>query len=106
VTSARAVADEPGESDEARVLVLQAIALVVNTPDDMMAIDERITDALEAPKPEGVDRHASRRATSEEPRSASRLTLRRPLAHPANGDQDPKTPRNGTHRATSDPSVT
>jgi hypothetical protein len=37
VTSARAVADEPGESDEARVLVLQAIALVVNTPDDMMA---------------------------------------------------------------------
>lgn len=50
-----AVADEPGESDEAKVLVLQAIALVVNTPDDMMAIEERIHDALEAPDKAGVD---------------------------------------------------
>jgi len=50
-----AFADEPGESDEAKVLVLQAIALVVNTPDEDMAIDERIHDALEAPKQEGVD---------------------------------------------------
>jgi hypothetical protein len=48
-------ADEPGESDEAKVLVLQAIALIVNTPDDMMAIEERIGDALEAPHVEGVD---------------------------------------------------
>ena len=50
-----AVADEPGESDEARVLVLQAIALIVNTPDDMHVIEERINDALEAPHKEGVD---------------------------------------------------
>jgi len=48
-------ADEPGESDEAKVLVLQAIALLVNTPDDMMAIEERVGDALEAPHKEGVD---------------------------------------------------
>jgi hypothetical protein len=44
-----------GESDEARVLVLQAIALIVNTPDDMHMIEERINDALEAPHKEGVD---------------------------------------------------
>lgn len=50
-----AAADEPGESDEARVLVQQAIALIVNTPDDLMAIEERIGDAIEAPDTEGAD---------------------------------------------------
>jgi hypothetical protein len=53
--AAPAAADEPGESDEARVLVLQAIALIVNTPDDMHMIEERTNDALEAPHTEGVD---------------------------------------------------
>lgn len=50
-----AAADEQGESDEARVLVLQAIALIVNTPDDMHMIEERVNDALQAPHKEGVD---------------------------------------------------
>jgi hypothetical protein len=51
----RAAADEPGESDDARVLVQQAIALIVNSPDDEMAIAERVEDALSAPRTEGVD---------------------------------------------------
>lgn len=50
-----AAADEPGESDEARVLVQQAIALIANTPGDDASIEERIDDALAAPKQEGVD---------------------------------------------------
>lgn len=50
-----AVADEPAESDESRVLVQQAIALIVNVPDDPMAIGERIDDALEAEDTEGTD---------------------------------------------------
>ena len=55
VHAAPAVADEPGESDQSRVLVQQAIALIVNVPDDAMAIGERIDDALEAPDTEGTD---------------------------------------------------
>ena len=55
VHAAPAMADEPGESDESRVLVQQAIALIVNVPDDAMAIGERIDDALEAPDTEGTD---------------------------------------------------
>ena len=55
-------ADEPGESDQAKVLVLQAIALIVNTPGDAMAIDERIGDAVEAPHTEGVDMDLVRQA--------------------------------------------
>jgi hypothetical protein len=50
-----AAADEAGESDEARVLVLQAIALIVNTPDEMHEIEEHIERAVEAPHDEGVD---------------------------------------------------
>jgi hypothetical protein len=52
---ALAHADETGESDQAKVLVLQAIAMLVNEPDDVMAVEERIGDALEAPDTEGVD---------------------------------------------------
>jgi hypothetical protein len=52
---APANADEEGESDQSRVLVQQAIALIVNTPDDEMAIEERINDALKAPDTEGAD---------------------------------------------------
>jgi hypothetical protein len=60
-----AAADEEGESDEARVLVLQAVALIVNTPDDdMHMIEERIDDALEAPHKEGVDMASVERAAA------------------------------------------
>ena len=49
------VADEPGESTVASELVRQAIALIVNTPNDMEAIDEKVADALEVENQEGVD---------------------------------------------------
>jgi len=49
-----ATADEPGESDESRVLVQQAIALIVNTG-DVMAVEERIEDALKAPITKDAD---------------------------------------------------
>jgi len=47
-------ADEPGESDQASVLVRQGIALIVNTPDDMEAIEDKIKDAQEVQNKEGV----------------------------------------------------
>ena len=53
--STPAAADEQGMADEARVLVLQAIALIVNTPDEEHAIEDRIEHAHEAPHQEGVD---------------------------------------------------
>jgi len=46
--------DEPGESDEASVLVRQGIALIVNTPDDMEGIEDKIKDAQEVQNKEGV----------------------------------------------------
>ncbi len=49
-----ALADEPGESDEASVLVRQGIALIVNTPDDMEGIEDKIKDAQEVQNKEGV----------------------------------------------------
>lgn len=57
--SGRAAAsrDEDGhgeESDEARVLVMQAIALIVNQAEQERVV-ERIGDAVEAPMKEGVD---------------------------------------------------
>jgi hypothetical protein len=52
-----AVADANGDDDsaEARVLVLQAIALIVNQPDDEHEIEERLEHAHEATHQEGVD---------------------------------------------------
>lgn len=52
-----AVANGPhdNESDEPRALVLQAISLIVNTPDEVHEIEERLEHALEAPHTEGVD---------------------------------------------------
>jgi hypothetical protein len=44
-----------GDSDQASVLVLQAIGIIVNKPDDMDAIGDKVNDALNAPKKEGVD---------------------------------------------------
>jgi hypothetical protein len=43
------------ESDEAGVLVRQAIALLVNTPGNKMAIEDKINDATDAKHSEGVD---------------------------------------------------
>ncbi len=44
-----------GDSDQASVLVLQAIGIIVNKPGDMDEIGDKIDDALNAPKKEGVD---------------------------------------------------
>ncbi len=57
-----AAADEPGESTVARELVRQAIALIVNTPGNMEAIEEKVGDALEVDDQEGVDIALVRRA--------------------------------------------
>ena len=48
-------ADGEGEADAARVLVLQAIALIVDSPDDEHEIEERLEHAHEATHQEGVD---------------------------------------------------
>lgn len=48
-------ADEPGESTVASELVRQAIALIVNTPDDMETIEDKVGDALEVANQVGVD---------------------------------------------------
>lgn len=48
-------ADEPGETNVASELVRQAIALIVSTPGDMEAIEEKVGDALEVDDQEGVD---------------------------------------------------
>lgn len=50
-----AAADEPGESTIAHHLVREAIALIVNTPEDMDAVREKVADALEVEDQEGVD---------------------------------------------------
>jgi hypothetical protein len=56
LTGARPVnADEPGESTVASELVRQAIALIVNTPDDMETIEDKVGDALEVANQVGVD---------------------------------------------------
>ena len=53
--AAPAGADEPGESTVASELVRQAIALIVNTPDNVDAAREKVGDALEVDNREGVD---------------------------------------------------
>ena len=57
-----AAADEPGESTVASELVRQAIALIVSTPGNMEAIEDKIGDALEVEDQEGVDIALVRRA--------------------------------------------
>jgi hypothetical protein len=54
LASPPALADE-GDNDQASVFVLQAIGCIVNTPNDMDQIQEKIDDALKAPDTEGVD---------------------------------------------------
>jgi hypothetical protein len=55
MASAGASAAHDDEHDEARVVVLQAIALIVNTPGDIHEIEERIEAVFEAADTEGVD---------------------------------------------------
>jgi len=55
-------AHEGEGSEEAGVLVRQAIALIVNTPNDTMAIEDKIVDATESDDQEGVDIALVRRA--------------------------------------------
>lgn len=55
LVSTPAVAHGEGDSDQASVLVLQAIALIVNKPGGMDDIQDKINDALEAPDKAGVD---------------------------------------------------
>jgi hypothetical protein len=43
------------DSDQASVLVLQAIGFIVNKPGDMDDISDKVNDALDAPMKEGVD---------------------------------------------------
>jgi hypothetical protein len=50
-----AAANGDADTDEAKVLVQQAIALIVNDPHDTHAIEDRIEHAREAPHHEGVD---------------------------------------------------
>jgi hypothetical protein len=54
-TARRAWAHGDGETTKAGELVRQAIALIVNTPRDTMAIEDKITDALDSPDTEGVN---------------------------------------------------
>lgn len=54
-TAAPAAANGDEETSESRVLVLQAIAFIVNTPGDTHTIAEHIEHAIEAEHQEGVD---------------------------------------------------
>lgn len=50
-----AMAHEGAESDRARDLVLQAIALIVNDPGNRAMIEDKVADALDANDTEGVE---------------------------------------------------
>ena len=53
--SSPAMAHGGKDSDQALVLVLQAIGYIVNKPGGMDDITDKVNDALDAPKKEGVD---------------------------------------------------
>ena len=55
VAASPASGHEDEKATKASLLVRQAIALIVNTPDDTMAIEDKINDAVESDDPEGVD---------------------------------------------------
>lgn len=88
-----AAGDEPGESDESAQLVREAIALIVNTPDDMEGIEDKIVDAQEAPHQEGVDLDLVAQAEAafeREDMHEVRLLLERSIgAQPHRGNEDP-----------------
>lgn len=64
IVPSAAFAHGEGESDQSLVLVRQAIALMVNTPGDQMAIEDKLNDCLEAPDKEGVNIATVRQAMS------------------------------------------
>jgi hypothetical protein len=53
--AAPALAHGGNDSDQASVLVLQAIGFITNKPGDMDDVNDKVNDALEAPDKEGVD---------------------------------------------------
>ena len=55
VAASPAAGHEDEKATKASTLVRQAIALIVNTPDDTMAIEDKINDAVESDDPEGVE---------------------------------------------------
>lgn len=55
MASALPAAAHGDEEDAARDLVLRAIALIVNTPDDVHEIEEHVERALDSEEQEGVD---------------------------------------------------
>ncbi len=55
LAAAPAMAQDEGESDQASVLVLQAIGFIVNKPGDMDDISDKVDHALKAPDKDGVD---------------------------------------------------
>lgn len=55
IAAAPALARDEGSSDQASVLVLQAIGLIANKPGGMDDIGAKVDDALQAPNKEGVD---------------------------------------------------
>ena len=55
VAAAPASAPEDEKSTQASVLVRQAIALIVNVPDDTMSIEDKINDAIASDDHDGVD---------------------------------------------------
>ena len=65
VLASPAGAHEDEESTTASVLVRQGIALIVNTPDGTMAIEDKITDALESRDTDGVNVALVRQAATE-----------------------------------------
>ena len=89
----RASAHRDDESAEAGVLIRQAIALIVNTPDDLMAAAEKVDDALAAPDQEGVDielvDEAARALADGDVHEARALLERSIGARPHLGDTDP-----------------
>lgn len=88
-----AAADKPGESDESHHLVREAIALIVNTPGDMKGIEEKIVDALEAPKQQGVSldlvQEAAALFPTEDMHQVRALLERSVGAQPHRGEGDP-----------------
>lgn len=94
-------ADDPGhDGQDAKDLVLQAIALIVNTPDDHEAIEHRIEEALEASDHEDVDlehvTHAAEALEKDDLRATRDFLQSAIGAGPFVGTGEPKPIREGT----------
>jgi hypothetical protein len=89
-----AMAHGEGESDQASVLVLQAIGFIVNKPGDMDDISDKVEDALDAPEKEGVDMarvEAAQQALDSNDMDQARTLLQQSLKsgpmEPATGEE-------------------